>query len=111
MKKNPANAKVLYRNAEKIQPQKMKFLFLIYVVALVLVFPKWAHLSPNSKRSVDNSSQYDAMKLTLSQAFSQICVKIGTHDHVRIIYACMHLIFHFFCLFSGISRSNLGTPG
>ena len=68
MKKNPANAKVLYRNAEKIQPQKMKFLFLIYVVALVLVFPKWAHLSLNSKRL----SRYDATKLTLLGFFSRI---------------------------------------
>ena len=45
-----------------------KFLVLTYVVALVLLLLKWAHLSLNSKRL----SRYDATNLTLSHAISRI---------------------------------------
>ena len=53
-----------------VESKNGKFFVLSYVVALVLVFLKWAHLSLNSKRL----SRYDATKLTRSGAFSRICI-------------------------------------
>ena len=52
--------------------KKLNFLVKSYVVALVLVFPKWAHLSLNSNSK--QLSRYDVTKLTLSRAFSQTCI-------------------------------------
>ena len=50
------------------------FLVLYYVIALVISFPKWAHLSPNSQRF----PRYDATKLGTTRAILAICIgKMG----------------------------------
>ena len=77
--------------AQSVSPQKIaghftegdrggpgsKFYFLLvsyHVIALVIFFPKWAHLSPNSQRR----PRYDATKLGTTRAILAICIgKMG----------------------------------
>ena len=49
---------------------KFFFFVLLYVVALVILVPKWAHLPPNSKRL----PRYGSTKMTRFHAFSAFCI-------------------------------------
>ena len=51
-----------------------------YVIALVISFPKWAHLSPNSQRR----PRYDATKLGTTRAILAICIgKMGKNPRKK----------------------------